>query len=72
MQKNFNNQHFTVVIPTRERYDMLEYALRTCVMQDYDNLDIIVSDNFSQDRTREVVESFKDSTNSLSEHGSNG
>jgi hypothetical protein len=29
-------------------------------MQDYDNLEILVSDNFSQDLTRDVVESFKD------------
>lgn len=59
MQGNTEN-HFTVVIPTRERCDTLEHALRTCVSQDYDNLEILVSDNFSQDRTREVVESFQD------------
>jgi glycosyltransferase involved in cell wall biosynthesis len=53
--------HFTVVIPTRERCDTLEHALRTCVLQHYDNLEIIVSDNFSQDRTKEIVDSFKDS-----------
>lgn len=60
MQENTDSRHFTVVIPTRERCDTLEHALHTCVIQDYDNLEIIVSDNFSQDRTREVVESFKD------------
>lgn len=52
---------FTVIIPTRDRSDTLESSLRTCVSQDYDNLEIIVSDNFSQDKTKEVVESFKDS-----------
>ena len=57
--KHINN-HFTVVIPTRERCDTLEHSLRTCVTQDYDNLEILISDNFSQDRTREVVESFND------------
>jgi glycosyltransferase involved in cell wall biosynthesis len=51
---------FTVIIPTRERADTLYYSLKTCVTQDYDNLEILVSDNFSQDNTREVVESFKD------------
>jgi len=60
MQGITRDQRFTVVIPTRERCDTLEHTLRTCVMQDYDNLEILVSDNFSQDRTREVVESFKD------------
>lgn len=52
---------FVVVIPTRERGDTLEATLKTCVRQDYEQLEILVSDNFSQDRTREVVESFKDS-----------
>ncbi len=61
MKDNIKNHHFTVVIPTRERYDTLEHALHTCVIQDYDNLEILVSDNFSQDCTREVVESYKDS-----------
>jgi len=57
---NSKNHHFTVVIPTRERSDTLEHALHTCVIQDYDDLEILVSDNFSQDRPREVVESYKD------------
>ena len=61
MEKNTKNHPFTVVIPTRERCDTLEHALHTCVIQDYDNLEILVCDNFSQDRTRDVVESFKDS-----------
>ncbi len=60
MKNNAENHHFTVVIPTRERCDTLEHALHTCVIQDYDNLEILVSDNFSQDCTREVVESYKD------------
>jgi hypothetical protein len=51
---------FTVVIPTRERCDTLEWTLRTCVTQDYDNLEIIVSDNNSTDQTEEVVRSFND------------
>ncbi|MGD0854225.1 MAG: glycosyltransferase family 2 protein [Dehalococcoidia bacterium] len=51
---------FSVIIPTRERVDTLVHALATCTTQDYDNLDIVVSDNFSQDNTREVVSSFSD------------
>ncbi|WP_338874447.1 glycosyltransferase family 2 protein [Spirosoma sp. SC4-14] len=54
-------QQYTVIIPTRERADTLLHALRTCTSQDYDKLTILVSDNFSQDNTREVVESFDDS-----------
>jgi glycosyltransferase involved in cell wall biosynthesis len=51
---------FTVIVPTRERSDTLVHCLRTLVTQDYGNAVFIVSDNFSQDNTKEVVESFKD------------
>jgi glycosyltransferase involved in cell wall biosynthesis len=51
---------FTVIIPTRERADTLQWALKTCATQDYENLEIIVSDNFSNDNTREVVEAYQD------------
>jgi hypothetical protein len=51
---------FTVIIPTRERPDTLYHALKTCVSQDYEDLEILVSDNYSQDNTRDVVDSFKD------------
>ncbi len=51
---------FTIVIPTRERCRYLEAALRTCLSQDYDNFEVIVSDNFSQDDTKQVVTSFRD------------
>lgn len=54
-------EKFTVVIPTRERCETLLYTLRTCVDQDYENFEIVVSDNASLDKTREVVESFHDS-----------
>ena len=54
------NIKFTVIIPTRERADTLLYSLKTVVSQDYDNFDIIVSDNFSHDNTKEVVDSFND------------
>jgi hypothetical protein len=51
---------FNVIIPTRERCDTLRHALRTVVEQRYANLSIIVSDNFSRDQTRAVVDSFAD------------
>jgi glycosyltransferase involved in cell wall biosynthesis len=55
-----HNPTFTVIIPTRERHDTLEWALRSCTQQDYDNLRIIVSDNFSQDRTRDIIQANRD------------
>jgi glycosyltransferase involved in cell wall biosynthesis len=60
MKDTKSNLKFTVIIPTRERADTLEWSLKTCTTQDYDNFEIIVSDNFSQDHTREIVEANKD------------
>ena len=51
---------FTIIIPTRERAETLPYAIQACLNQTYQNLEIIVSDNFSQDNTAEVVKSFTD------------
>jgi glycosyltransferase involved in cell wall biosynthesis len=51
---------FSIVIPTRERADTLYHTLRTCVEQDYEDCEIIVSDNSSVDHTREVVAGFRD------------
>lgn len=51
----------TVIIPTRERCDVLEASLRTVTAQSYDNLEIIVSDNFSADATTDVVRRADDS-----------
>jgi glycosyltransferase involved in cell wall biosynthesis len=45
----------TIVMPTRERGDVLARALATVTAQDYDGLEIVVSDNCSTDGTREVV-----------------
>jgi hypothetical protein len=50
----------TVVIPTRQRHEVLEKALRTVVEQDYGDLEIIVSDNFSSDATADVVRASRD------------
>ena len=62
MLRNWNMEKikFSIVIPTRERADTLSHSIATCTAQDYENLDIIVSDNFSQDNTREVVYAFTD------------
>lgn len=46
----------TVIIPTRERGDVLGSALSSVTSQDYPNLTILVSDNFSSDHTCAVVE----------------
>jgi len=52
-------QKFTVIIPTRERSDVLAASIQTVLAQDYENFEIIVSDNFSCDDTQNVVSSFE-------------
>ena len=55
-----SNPRITVIIPTRERCETLGASIRTCIEQDYDDLEIIVSDNASRDDTEAVVRSFSD------------
>lgn len=55
MTTSISAPRISVVIPTRERADVLQSSLRTVTQQDYENLEILVSDNFSGDRTREIV-----------------
>lgn len=47
---------FSVVIPTRERAATLKHALRTCLNQNFDDYEIIVSDNDSSPPTKAVVD----------------
>jgi len=51
---------FSIVVPTRERANTLWYTLKSVLSQDYDNCEIIVSDNCSGDETHNVVKSFTD------------
>ena len=52
------NPKFSVVIPTRERHETLQFCLETCLKQDFDDFEIVVSDNCSSPATRAVVERF--------------
>lgn len=51
-----NSVQFTVIIPCRNRATFLAHTLRTCMFQNYDALEIVVSDDGSTDSTRDVVE----------------
>ena len=53
-------EKYTVIIPTRNRAETLGATIRTCLRQTYKNFEIIVSDNFSSDDTKNVVDSYKD------------
>jgi len=51
----------SLIIPTRERAETLFFALQTALDQVSNSYEVIVSDNFSQDNTEEVVRNFNDS-----------
>lgn len=46
---------FTVIIPQKDRAEYLIHTLRTCMIQDYPNFEIIVGDDCSEDNTVEIV-----------------
>ena len=62
---------FTVIIPQKDRAEYLIHTLRTCMIQDYPNFEIIVSDDCSEDNSVEVVRELmkKDSRIKLFAHG---
>lgn len=46
---------FTVIIPQKNRAEYLVHTLKTCMIQDYPNFEVIVSDDNSEDNSVEVV-----------------
>jgi hypothetical protein len=54
------NNQITIIVPTRERSDVLQYCLRTLAAQNSDRINIIVSDNSSIDETRDVYDAIAD------------
>jgi glycosyltransferase involved in cell wall biosynthesis len=51
----------SIVIPTYNRADKLERAIRSALQQTYEKLEVIVMDDASPDATPNTVESFEDS-----------
>lgn len=64
--KNANIQlkspFFSILIPTRNRPDLLRDALQSALFQDFDDFEVVVSDNCSDDRTQNVLNEFRDNT----------
>ena len=46
---------FTVIIPQKDRAEYIFHTLRTCMIQDYPNFEVIVSDDCSEDNSVEVI-----------------
>lgn len=51
---------FSVLLPTRNRLDYLKYAIETVRRQEYDDWEIIISDNFSEDDIAGYVRSLNE------------
>ncbi len=49
---------FSVIIPTKDRPALLRDAMKSVILQDFDDYELIVSDNFNNERTKEVVDEF--------------
>lgn len=47
---------FTVIIPQKNRAEYITHTLRTCMVQDYPNFEVIVSDDCSEDNSVEVIQ----------------
>ncbi len=47
---------FSVLMPSRNRASLLRDSIQTAMAQDFDDYEIVVSDNHSHDDTRQVVE----------------
>jgi len=46
---------FSVIIPQKDRAEYIVHTLKTCMIQDYPNFEIIVSDDCSEDNSVEVI-----------------
>ena len=52
---------FSVVLPTFNRSKLLKRAIQSVFQQTYDNWELIIVDNFSEDNSLEVIKSFDQS-----------
>ncbi len=51
---------FSVLLPTRNRLNLLKYAVETVRRQDYEDWEIVISDNFSEEDVAGYVQSLRD------------
>jgi glycosyltransferase involved in cell wall biosynthesis len=54
-----NNIKISVIIPTYNRANYLVEAIDSVLKQTYENIEIVVSDNASEDNTKEIMEQYK-------------
>lgn len=52
------NPFFSIVIPTKNRPILLRDAIESVLLQDFEDFELIVSDNFNEQETQDVIASF--------------
>ena len=60
-----DNPLVSVVITSYNRANLIEVAIQSVLAQDYQNLEIIISDNCSTDNTYEVMEKYLSNTKNM-------
>lgn len=60
MENQTEYPRFTVIIPQKDRAEYIGHTLRTCMIQDYPNFEVIVSDDCSEDNSVEVIQQLAD------------
>lgn len=65
MSDERNYPLFTVIIPQKDRAEYLVHTLKSCMIQDYPNFEIIVSDDCSEDNSVEVVKELQKHDNRI-------
>ena len=55
---SLNSPFFSIIIPTRNRPDLFRDALVSALFQDFNDFEVVVSDNCNDDRTQKVLEEF--------------
>lgn len=51
---------FSIVIPTKNRPELLKDAIRSVLLQNFEDFELIVSDNHNDLKTKAVIDSFSD------------
>lgn len=54
-----NEPFFSIVLPTKNRPALLRDAINSVLLQNFDDYELIVSDNFNDEKTKSVVDEFK-------------
>jgi len=49
---------FSIILPTKNRPGFLPDAIKSVLLQDFEDYELIVSDNFNDERTRQAIEEF--------------